>query len=100
MASVGSHQVYETLKVSFQDSICFMQIHRPEALNTINAQLVAECNRVLSECEEAATVIVLSGAPEVFCLGADFKEVTAASSQALDPAAGPGSLFDLWLRMA
>ena len=91
---------YETIKVQFQDSICFLQIDRPQADNTISGQLVAECNDVLSACEEDATVIVLSGSPEVFCMGADFKAIAGASKKAHERDEGPGPLYDLWLRMA
>lgn len=101
---------YETIQVQFQESICFLQIDRPEANNTISGQLVAECNEVLAACEESVTVIVLSGSPEVFCLGADFKAIADARC---DPRLiirerhgndeqddGPEPLYDLWLRLA
>jgi polyketide biosynthesis enoyl-CoA hydratase PksH len=102
---------YETVDVRFEESICFLKIDRPDANNTISDQLVAECHEVLSACENSATVVVLSGSPEVFCFGADFKAI--ASSQ-LDPGRltirerrgegrhgdGPGPLYDLWLRLA
>ena len=91
---------YETIEVKFQESICFLQIDRPQAGNTISGQLVAECNDVLSACEESATVIVLSGSPEVFCLGADFKAIADASKKAHERDEGPGALYDLWLRLA
>lgn len=91
---------YETIKVQFQESICFLQIDRPDANNTINDQLVAECGDVLSACEESATVVVLSGSPEVFCFGADFKALAGASSKPSVQDEGPGPLYDLWLRLA
>jgi 3-carboxymethyl-3-hydroxy-acyl-[acp] dehydratase len=91
---------YETIKVQFQESICFLQIDRPEANNTINGQLVAECNSVLSACEESATVVVLSGSPQVFCFGADFKAIAGTSEKANEQDEGPGPLYDLWLRLA
>ncbi len=86
---------YEAIKVQFQESICFLQIDRPAANNTISSQLVAECNDVLSACEESATVIVFSGSPEVFCFGADFKAIAGTSKND-----NPEPLYDLWLRMA
>jgi polyketide biosynthesis enoyl-CoA hydratase PksH len=89
---------YETINVRFQDSICFLQIDRAEANNTINDLLVQECNDVLSECEASASVIVLSGSPEVFCYGADFNAIASRKPHEQD--AGPGPLYDLWLRMA
>jgi polyketide biosynthesis enoyl-CoA hydratase PksH len=91
---------YETIKVHFQESICFIQIDRPEADNTINGQLVAECNDALSACEGAATVVVLSGSPDVFCSGADFKAIAGASKKVHEQDGGPGPLYDLWLRLA
>src|SRR5262249_53853097 len=65
----------------------------------ISSQLVAECNDVLSACEESATVIVLRGTPEVFCMGADFKAIAGASENAYERDDGPEPLYDLWLRL-
>jgi 3-carboxymethyl-3-hydroxy-acyl-[acp] dehydratase len=97
---------YRTLRVEFQDSICFMQIDRPAADNTIDAELVSECSQVLAICERAATVVVVSGSPQVFCFGADFAALTkrhgsgpAAAGDAV-PDSGPGPLYDVWLRLA
>jgi 3-carboxymethyl-3-hydroxy-acyl-[acp] dehydratase len=91
---------YETIQVRFQESICFLQINRPEANNTINDQLVAECNQVLSACEESATIVVLSGLPEVFCFGADFKAIAGTSGKGHEHNDGPGPMYDLWMRLA
>jgi polyketide biosynthesis enoyl-CoA hydratase PksH len=91
---------YETIKVQFQESVCLVQFDRPEANNTINNRLVAECHEVLRICEEAATVVVLSGSAEVFCFGADFKSIAGAASSASEQDELPGPLYDLWLRMA
>lgn len=88
---------YSSINVQFQDSICFLQFDRPEANNTITGELIAECNDVLSECEERATVVVLSGSPEVFCFGADFQTI---ANNPLHHDAKPEPLYDLWLRMA
>ena len=90
---------YKTIKVDFQDRVCHLQIHRSEANNTINDELIAECNHVVSMCEEMATIIVLSGSPEVFCFGADFKNIANTGRTALR-GDGPGPLYDLWLRLA
>jgi polyketide biosynthesis enoyl-CoA hydratase PksH len=91
---------YETIKSEVQGSVCFLQIDRPAANNTINDQFVAECNHVLSACEESATIVVLSGSPEVFCFGADFKAIASASKTGSERDDGPGPLYDLWLRLA
>lgn len=100
MTIAAYETTYDTINVRFEEAICYLQIDRPEANNAINSALIAECNQVLSACEERASVVVLSGLPDVFCFGADFKEV-AGSSQTMnseDHTAGP--LYDLWMRMA
>jgi polyketide biosynthesis enoyl-CoA hydratase PksH len=91
---------YKTIKVRFQESICFVQFDRPDANNTINGQLVAEFTDVLSNCEETATVVVISGSPELFCFGADFKALASTSQVPSEQHDGPGPLYDLWLRLA
>jgi polyketide biosynthesis enoyl-CoA hydratase PksH len=97
MTIAAYETTYETIKVLFQEPICFLQIDRPDANNTINRELIAECSDVLSACEESATVVVLSGLPEVFCFGADFKAVVSNTTHEQE---GPGPLYDLWLRLA
>lgn len=91
---------YETLDVRFRESVCFLQIRRPEANNAINDRLVAECNAVLSLCETAATVVVLSGSPEVFCVGADFGALAESSARDLNRSERPAALYDLWVKLA
>src|SRR6516162_468986 len=80
--------------------MCFLQIDRPHANNTICSRLVTECNEVLSACEESATILVLSGSPEVFCFGGDFKAIARTSPKSQEQGDGPGPLYDLWLRLA
>ena len=89
---------YEAIKVRFQEPICFLQLYRPDANNTINDRLVEECRHALSLCEGSITVVVLEGMPEVFCFGADFQELRthAANGGGQDPA----PLYDLWLKLA
>jgi polyketide biosynthesis enoyl-CoA hydratase PksH len=91
---------YETIKFELQDSIGYLQIDRPQANNTISSQLVAECHDALSVCDASATVVVLSGSPEVFCFGADFKMLASTPTKVSEPDVVPGPLYDLWLRLA
>ena len=92
---------FETLKVNFQEQICFIQLYRPQAMNSINQKMIEEFHKVLDMCEEKITVVVVEGLPEVFCFGADFQEIhdgiknneeTGTVNQEL--------LYDLWLRLA
>ena len=91
---------YETIQVRFEDPVCFLRICRPEANNTINDRLIEECRQVLELCAEKITVVVLEGLPEVFCFGADFRELHANRTNGQSRAQGPGPLYDLWLRLA
>lgn len=92
---------FATLGVRLQQDICFVQMHRPEAGNAINSQLVEELGAVLIECETRAKVVVLEGLPEVFCSGADFNELRARFDSGMShPEQDPAPLYDLWQRLA
>jgi polyketide biosynthesis enoyl-CoA hydratase PksH len=91
---------YGTIEVRFEESVCYLQFNRPASSNAINAQLVAECTEVITACEEMATIVVLSGLPEAFCLGADFNEVTKGCHPEYAAYEGPGPMYDLWLKLA
>jgi polyketide biosynthesis enoyl-CoA hydratase PksH len=101
MGIVSDALAYETLQVRFQDEVCFVRIHRPEANNTINDRLIEELAAVLDLCDAHASVVVLEGLPHVFCFGADFKGIqerfaSGAPYEALDPK----PMYRVWLRLA
>lgn len=92
---------YATLRLRLDEGVCFIQIYRPDAANAINACLVDELGAVLRACEVDTKVVVLEGLPEVFCSGADFREIQTQADEGLAPdERHPGSLYDLWLRLA
>lgn len=91
---------YETVKVKIQDTIVYIEIDRPLDNNTINSQLITDFDEILSNCEQLATVVVISGSPEVFCFGADFKALAATSAQTNGHLERPDPLYDIWLRLA
>jgi len=92
---------HQTLKVRFEQDICFIQMHRPQDNNTINAQLISEMSAVLTECESEVKVVVLEGLPQVFCFGADFKQMQQSFEHGNHAdAQDPGPLYDLWLKLA
>jgi polyketide biosynthesis enoyl-CoA hydratase PksH len=92
--------MYQTLRVRWQEAICFIQFHRPDANNTINAELVLELRRALKECEKSASVVVLEGLPEVFCFGADFQQISAGVAAGEENMNDPGKLYDIWNQLA
>lgn len=79
-----------------RDGIRTVTLSRPETGNVLNTRLVAELSDAVAGCEAAdgPKVLVLRGAPQVFCAGGDFQ--AAAAGDDLDPA----SLYDLWARLA
>jgi polyketide biosynthesis enoyl-CoA hydratase PksH len=91
---------YETIDVRQDGPVCFLQIDRPGANNTINEQLVEEMSRALSVREDTTSVVVVSGSAEVFCFGADFKALGGPPVPGAGGHDGPGPLYDLWLKLA
>ena len=92
---------FETLKVRFQEDVCFVQLYRPDANNTINDRLIADFNRLLDLHEARIRILVLEGLPEVFCFGADFKALEQDIARGVGgPLFDPAPMYDLWLRLA
>lgn len=91
---------YQTVKVRIEQAICYLQLYRPKANNTINDQMIEECHHVLDRYGESINLLVLEGLPDVFCFGADFQEMvdTMANGKVRDR--NPERLYDLWLRLA
>ena len=94
-------KTYETIRVRFEDDVWFIQIHRPEANNAINDCLIEELSEVISLCQDSAKIIVLEGLPDVFCFGADFKEIQKnLEKNNLHQQQNPEPLYNLWLQLA
>lgn len=96
MIGVGN---YKTLRVRQDHGIFYIQMYRPEANNTINNTLIVEMVEVLEICKESAKVVVLQGLDDVFCFGADFKQI-AEEHSAGNIANNPDLLYDVWLTLA
>jgi len=68
---------YENLKVSVSDFIATITVNRPQAMNALNSQVLAEladAARALG-ADERVRVIVLTGEGKAFVAGADIKEM-------------------------
>ncbi|MDP3064748.1 MAG: enoyl-CoA hydratase/isomerase family protein [Chloroflexota bacterium] len=66
---------YETIKYEVKAPIATVTLNRPERRNALNTELCTEMADALLEAEadENIRVIVLTGAPPVFCAGQDLK---------------------------
>ncbi len=96
-----SMRTFQTIRVRFDEDICFIQIYRPDANNTINDIMIQEFTEVLDQCDETAKIIVIEGLPEVFCFGADFKGLqNSIDNDEQNQEQNPEPIYDLWLRLA
>lgn len=67
---------YETLIYQKEDGTAIITLNRPERLNALSYQLMAELEQVADDISEAGEVraVILTGAGRGFCAGADLKE--------------------------
>jgi enoyl-CoA hydratase len=68
---------YETLIVEIEDHVALIKLNRPDAMNALNGQLLAELAKALKSADENDKVrcIVLTGSEKAFAAGADIKEM-------------------------
>ncbi len=72
---------YETLLVETHDGVRLIRLHRPDALNALNDQLMDELTDALdlAEADDTIGCIVLTGLDKAFAAGADIKEMAHKS---------------------
>jgi enoyl-CoA hydratase len=77
LAEAGVHRF---IRVSRHDRVGAIQFYRPEALNALNAAMVAEIAEALVEFEADPGIgcMLIRGLDHVFCAGADIKAARAA----------------------
>jgi enoyl-CoA hydratase len=68
---------FETVLFEKRGKVGLITLNRPQALNALNAQLMAELNQVLDACEADPEIgaMVLTGSEKAFAAGADIKEM-------------------------
>ncbi len=66
---------YELINYKKSDGITFITLNRPEVMNAVNSQMLAELMSALQESkgDETVKVIVITGAGKAFCSGVDPK---------------------------
>ena len=72
---------YQTLTVEIDDYVALVRLNRPDALNALNAELLAELGTALEEADknEKVRCVVLTGSEKAFAAGADIKEMSTMS---------------------
>jgi enoyl-CoA hydratase/carnithine racemase len=68
--------VFETLILQREEAVAWLTLNRPERLNAMSRQLVAELREFFSSLpdDRQTRVVVLRGAGRAFCAGLDLKE--------------------------
>jgi len=72
---------FETIIVDVEDHIATITLNRPDAMNALNAQLVAELREALAEAEanDRVRCILITGSEKAFAAGADIGEMADKS---------------------
>ena len=68
---------FDTLRIETHGRVALVRLHRPEALNALNAQLIAELDTALTgfEADDGVGCVVITGSEKAFAAGADIKEM-------------------------
>ncbi|MEF3366843.1 enoyl-CoA hydratase [Methylocystis sp. 9N] len=68
---------YETIEIETHGRVGLIRLNRPQALNALNARLIAELDNALGGFDRDADIgcIVLTGSEKAFAAGADIKEM-------------------------
>lgn len=69
---------YDNLIVETEDRVTTIQLHRPDALNALNQDLLGELGQALLKADqsEKTRVIIITGNEKAFAAGADIKEMS------------------------
>ena len=70
---------YQTLLVEHHDAVTLVTLNRPQALNALNSQVLAELLAVMAayDADPAQRCAVVTGSAKAFAAGADIKEMQA-----------------------
>ncbi len=73
--------IYETLLVELRGAVTLITLNRPQALNALNSQVLAELIAAFGafDADDSQRCAVLSGSEKAFAAGADIKEMQAQS---------------------
>ena len=72
---------YETVLVEQRGAVTLIRLNRPQALNALNSQVLADLIEVFGkyDCDDSQRCAVLTGSEKAFAAGADIKEMQSQS---------------------
>jgi enoyl-CoA hydratase len=78
---VSEHRDYQYILVERRGAVGIVTLNRPQALNALNAALIAELGAALDDFEADAAIgtILVTGSEKAFAAGADVKEMAPKS---------------------
>ena len=70
---------YETLLIETHDAVTLVRLNRPQALNALNSQVLADLIAAMAayDADGSQRCLVLTGSEKAFAAGADIKEMQA-----------------------
>lgn len=72
----------ETVKFELNNDVAILTLNRPEALNSLSAQLLKDLQTALQmTLEQKARAAILTGSGRAFCAGGDLREMQAVAEQ-------------------
>ena len=73
--------MYETIQYSVDDPVATITLNRPDRLNALTGQMLAELQQAVAaaEADDRVVAILLTGAGRGFCAGADMARLQATS---------------------
>ena len=68
---------YKNIKLEIHDRVVLLKLNRPDSLNALSKELVADMNNALNIIENSSkySVVILTGEGKAFAAGADIKEM-------------------------
>ena len=72
---------YETILVETRDAVTLVTLNRPQALNALNSQVLADLTQAFQayDADPSQRCLVLTGSEKAFAAGADIKEMSDQS---------------------
>src|SRR3954453_9518450 len=69
---------YETILIERHDAVTLVRLNRPQALNALNSQVLAELIEAFAayDADPDQRCLVLTGSEKAFAAGADIKEMS------------------------
>ncbi len=89
----GQDQSYESIQVELEGQVAWLTMNRPDALNSMNRQLVDELRDFfggLPKRQQEIRVVVMRGAGRAYCAGLDLKETASDPTGGNESAATGG----------